>query len=69
MQNFTELLMMNQNASKGGYKDLHQTSLFITSDNAPRTVYVADLPKSITYLELSEFFEKNIGTCQIAIKR
>ena len=69
MQNFTELLMMNQNVNKTGYKDMNQQQLYITNDNAPRTIYVADLPKSITYLELSEFFEKNIGTCVITIKR
>lgn len=67
MQNFTDLLMMN-NARAGHAKD-NSNQVYITPDNMPRTIYVADLPKSITYLELSEFFEKNIGTCSLTIKR
>lgn len=58
--------MMNQRGAN--QKDLSH-NVYITTDNAPRTIYVADLPKSITYLELSEFMEKNIGTCVITIKR
>ena len=68
MQHFTELLMMNQRGGHPHNKDFPY-QVFITPDNAPRTIYVADLPKSITYLELSEYMEKNIGNCVIAIKR
>ena len=67
MQNFSDLLLMNSARVSGGKGDYDR--LYISSDNMPRTIYVADLPKSITYLELSEFFEKNIGTCALTIKR
>ena len=39
------------------------------ADNAHKMIYVADLPKTTGYLDLSDFFEKNIGPCQICIKR
>ena len=41
----------------------------LMAKNAQRTIYLADLPKNITYIELSEFFEQNIGPCKITIKR
>jgi hypothetical protein len=47
----------------------HENTVYITAENAQRTIFVADLPKSITYLDLSEFFEQNIGPCNINIKR
>lgn len=68
MQTFTDLLMMNQRGGSVHNKDF-SNQVFITQDNAPRTIYVADLPKSITYLELTEYMEKNIGSCVVAIKR
>ena len=39
------------------------------SDNAHKMIYVADLPKTTGYLDLSDYFEKNVGPCQICIKR
>lgn len=38
-------------------------------DNAHRMIYVADLPRQTSYLDLSDFYEKNVGPCQICIKR
>lgn len=32
-------------------------------DNAHRMIYVSDLPKATSYLDLSDFYEKNIGPC------
>ena len=32
-------------------------------DNAHRMIYVADLPRQTSYLDLSDFYEKNIGPC------
>jgi hypothetical protein len=56
-------------AINGGANQESENTVFITAENALRTLFVADLPKSITYLELSEFFEQNIGPCNITIKR
>lgn len=39
------------------------------SVNSAHTIFLADLPKSITYLELSEYFQQNVGACQIKITR
>ena len=33
------------------------------------TVYIADLPRTTSYLDLSEIFEKGVGPCSIQIKR
>ena len=48
---------------------LYDNRVFITAENAARTIYLADLPKSASYIELSEFFENQVGPCMIAIKR
>lgn len=39
------------------------------ADNAHKMIYVADLPKTTGYLDLSDYFEKHVGPCQICIKR
>jgi hypothetical protein len=57
------------NAVRGNSGPDNENTVFITAENAQRTLYVADLPKSITYLDLSEFFEQNIGPCNLTIKR
>ena len=38
-------------------------------DNAHRMIYIADLPRHTSYLDISDFYEKNVGPCQICIKR
>jgi RNA recognition motif-containing protein len=32
-------------------------------------IFVSDLPKTTNYLDLADFYEKNVGPCQINIKR
>ncbi len=66
MQNFTQLFEITKAASHA--KDF-DNQVYITAENAARTIYIADLPKSITYLDLSEYFETNVGPCSITIKR
>ena len=68
MQNFSQLIDITR-AINGGSNLDNENTLFITAENAQRTLYLADLPKNITYIELSEFFEQNIGPCNITIKR
>lgn len=33
------------------------------SENAHKMVFIADLPRNTAYLDLSDFYEKNIGAC------
>jgi hypothetical protein len=42
---------------------------FISPLNVSSTLYLADLPRNTSYLDLAEIFEKNIGACTISIKR
>lgn len=69
MQNFSQLYEITKAAASSNTVTELDNQVYITSENAPRTIYVADLPRSITYLDLSEFFEQNIGPCSITIKR
>jgi RNA recognition motif-containing protein len=67
MQNLTSIYEITKGLSSYDHSSDHQ--VYITAENAQRTIYVGDLPKSITYLDLSEFFEQNVGPCNITIKR
>lgn len=40
-----------------------------TNSKVSCTIYVADLPRTTSYLDLYECFEKGIGPCDIIIKR
>ena len=65
MQNFSHLLN-NIRQSHGRDED---DKLTVHKETAPRTIYIADLPKTVTYLEISEYFEQNVGSCMIKINR
>ena len=39
------------------------------SENTHKIIYIADLPKYTSYLDLSDFYERNVGPCMICIKR
>lgn len=67
MQNLTQLFDLTKTANNS--RNEFDNQVHITSENACRTIYIADLPKSITYLDLSEFFEEKVGPCSISIKR
>ena len=41
----------------------------VPSINPHLTLYVADLPKSTSYMDLHEVFEKKVAPCDIIIKR
>jgi hypothetical protein len=43
--------------------------LQIPSDRYHNTVYVSDLPKTTSYMDMSEIFEKKVGPCTITMKR
>lgn len=40
-----------------------------SQSRVPCTIYVADLPRNTSYLDLYECFDKGIGACEIIIKR
>ena len=39
------------------------------TENAHRMIFVSDLPRTTSYLDIADYYEKNIGPCQICIKR
>jgi polyadenylate-binding protein len=39
------------------------------SENTHKIIYISDLPKTTSYLDLSEFYERHVGPCMICIKR
>lgn len=41
----------------------------VTSENARRTIFLADLPRSTSYIDLIDYFETKVGPCTIDIKR
>ena len=41
----------------------------IRSDFLDATIYVADLPLNVTYKDLVAVFERQIGPCEVVIKR
>lgn len=44
-------------------------NLYVSAESASRTVFLADLPRNTSYLDLSSYFEKEVGPCVISIKR
>jgi len=70
MQNFSQLFEITKAAAAAtNTHDTYSDQVYVTEENKARTLYIADLPKSITLLDLSEFFEQNVGPCTICIKR
>jgi len=49
--------------------DMDPNRIYITADSAPQTIFLADLPRQTSYNDISELFEKEIGPCNISIKR
>ena len=39
------------------------------NENAHRMIFVSDLPRTTSYLDIADYYEKHIGPCQICIKR
>lgn len=39
------------------------------NENSHKMIFVSDLPKTTSYLDMAEYYEKNVGPCQINIKR
>lgn len=39
------------------------------SENVHKMIFISDLPRNTSYLDLSDYYEKHVGPCQICIKR
>lgn len=55
--------------TKGTSMSEYDSRIYVSAENANRTIYLADLPRNTSYMDLSDFFESRVGSCQIAIKR
>jgi RNA recognition motif-containing protein len=64
-----DLLSALPMASMGSTQPLTKASSTIRSDFLDSTIYVADLPLTITYQDLAAVFEQQIGSCDVVIKR
>lgn len=45
--------------------DEGSVNLYVSQESASRTIFLADLPRNTSYIDLSEYFEKLIGPCVI----
>ena len=62
----SKLVEMTKGTSLGGDYDAR---IYVSPENANRTLYLADLPRNTSYMDVSEYFENRVGSCQIIIKR
>ena len=46
-----------------------ESRIYVSAENANRTIYLADLPRNTSYMDLSEYYESRVGSCQIIVKR
>lgn len=65
MDNLTKLVELTKGTSMSDF----ESRIYVSAENANRTVYVADLPRNTSYMDLSDYYESRVGSCQIAIKR
>lgn len=69
MQNFTNIFQTLSSNFRHDDEAFDYKMTHIQPEAQTRTIYITDLPKGITYLEVSEYFEKKIGSCDIKINR
>ena len=43
--------------------------IYVSAENANRTIFLTDMPRNTSYMDISEYFESRVGSCQIQIKR
>ena len=65
MDNLTKLVELTKGTSMSDF----ESRIYVSAENANRTVYLADLPRNTSYMDLSDYYETRVGSCQIAIKR
>ena len=70
MDQLSKLIELTKGSSTlSGVSGEYDSRIYVSAENANRTIYLADLPRNTSYMDLSEFYEQRIGSCQIAIKR
>ena len=69
MDAIQKLIHLSQGNSQASSAALEDTKIYVSAENANRTIYLADLPRNTSYMDISEFYESKIGSCQIMIKR
>mmetsp|Transcript_10141 Transcript_10141/g.13770 ORF Transcript_10141/g.13770 Transcript_10141/m.13770 type:complete len:131 (+) Transcript_10141:45-437(+) len=65
MDHLSKLVELTKGTSVSDY----DSRIYVSAENANRTIYLADLPRNTSYMDLSDYFESRVGSCQIAIKR
>jgi polyadenylate-binding protein len=38
-------------------------------ENTHKMIYITDLPRTTTYMDIADYFERHVGQCQICIRR
>ena len=59
MDNLSKLVELTKGTSISDY----DSRIYVSAENANRTIYLADLPKNTSYMDLSEYFENRVGPC------
>ena len=65
MDNLSKLVELTKESSLSD----QDSRIYVSAENAGRTIYLADLPRTISYMDISNFFESKVGPCLIQIKR
>ena len=65
MDHLSKLVELTKGTSLSDY----DSRIYVSAENANRTIYLADLPRNTSYMDLSDFYESRVGSCQIVIKR
>ena len=61
MENLSKLIELTKSASTSNID--FENRLYVSRENARKTLFLADLPRTTSYLDLSEFFEQKVGPC------
>jgi|LakMenE01Jun11ns_1017448.scaffolds.fasta_scaffold8920079_1 hypothetical protein len=56
MENLSKLIELTKSANASNID--FENRLYVSSENARKTIFLADLPRTTSYLDLSEFFEQ-----------
>lgn len=66
MDHLSKLVELTKGTSVSGDCE---SRIYVSAENANRTIYLADLPRNTSYMDLSEYYESRVGSCQIIVKR
>ena len=49
--------------TKGSSLNDVDSRIYVSAENANRTIYLADLPRNTSYMDINEFYESRVGSC------